>query len=134
MTENRESAASAAEHGFTPDELERFARVLEAERRARTTDAAALDSSMAQVLAARSDGTADDEHDPEGSTLTSDWSRLAGLGSASRAALGEIDRALDRIVAGSYGGCIRCGSPIGRARLEARPAAERCIDCARLGG
>jgi len=26
---------------------------------------------------------------------------------------------------------VRRGEPIGRARLEARPAAELCIDCAR---
>ena len=100
-------------------------------RRIRLADAAALDTSLADVRAARSDGTADDEHDPEGSTLTSDWSRLAGLSAAARNELATIDRALGRLDEGTYGACIRCSAPIGAGRLEARPAAEHCIECAR---
>ncbi|WP_130177382.1 TraR/DksA C4-type zinc finger protein [Cryobacterium sp. SO1] len=47
------------------------------------------------------------------------------------ASLAAIDAALVRIVEGGYGVCLRRGEPIGRERLEARPAAELCIDCAR---
>ncbi|MDN6557627.1 MAG: TraR/DksA C4-type zinc finger protein [Acidipropionibacterium acidipropionici] len=32
--------------------------------------------------------------------------------------------------AGSYGICASCGRPIPRVRLEARPAARTCADCA----
>ena len=95
-------------------------------------DVADLAASLADVRAARSDGTADDEHDPEGSTLTSDWSRLQGLSSAAAHRLAEIDRALARVDAGTYAICTRCHSPIGEARLEARPATEFCIECARI--
>ena len=43
--------------------------------------------------------------------------------------LRDIDGALQRIATGTYGICIRCGEPIGRARLEAYPTAKRCLTC-----
>jgi len=45
------------------------------------------------------------------------------------AALSDVDAALSRVAAGSYGECIDCGEPIAIARLKAYPAATRCIDC-----
>ena len=42
----------------------------------------------------------------------------------------DIDRALAKIDAGSYGFCDSCGSEIQSARLEARPATALCVDCA----
>jgi RNA polymerase-binding protein DksA len=46
--------------------------------------------------------------------------------------LKAIDEALLRIEDGTYGTCGRCGKPIDENRLEARPYANRCIDCKRL--
>lgn len=40
-----------------------------------------------------------------------------------------VESALARIAKGSYGLCSACGAPIGSGRLDADPAAERCIDC-----
>lgn len=40
-----------------------------------------------------------------------------------------IETALAAIDQGRYGLCRACGAQIGSARLEAEPAAERCIDC-----
>jgi len=45
------------------------------------------------------------------------------------AALADVDAALSRAAAGSYGECVDCGEPIAAARLKAYPAATRCIDC-----
>lgn len=45
--------------------------------------------------------------------------------------LASIDAALARIEDGSYGICTNCGRPITVERLEARPWADLCIDCAR---
>src|SRR5881396_2527921 len=42
----------------------------------------------------------------------------------------EIDEALAKLDAGSYGVCESCGQQIGDARLEAMPAARLCITCA----
>ena len=43
--------------------------------------------------------------------------------------LQHIEAALARIAEGSYGVCADCGEDIGRARLKAYPAAERCLPC-----
>jgi len=45
--------------------------------------------------------------------------------------IASVQRALARIQDGTYGECVRCGSEIAPARLEARPEAALCIDCAR---
>lgn len=46
------------------------------------------------------------------------------------ASIADIDRALAKIDAGSYGFCDMCGGEIAKARLEALPATSLCIDCA----
>lgn len=43
--------------------------------------------------------------------------------------LREIDAALARMKAGSYGTCIDCGTSIPAGRLDAHPTAECCIPC-----
>jgi DnaK suppressor protein len=45
------------------------------------------------------------------------------------AELGDIEAALERMDAGSYGQCTDCGVAIAPARLKAYPTAKRCIDC-----
>jgi DnaK suppressor protein len=40
-----------------------------------------------------------------------------------------LDRAMERIKAGTYGICQECGEPISKARLEAVPTATLCIAC-----
>jgi len=46
-------------------------------------------------------------------------------------AIGSANRALLRIENGTYGTCVLCGADIAPRRLEARPEASLCIDCAR---
>jgi DnaK suppressor protein len=43
--------------------------------------------------------------------------------------LGQIEGALRRIEAGTFGLCLTCGKPIAPERLEALPWAQDCIDC-----
>jgi DnaK suppressor protein len=43
--------------------------------------------------------------------------------------IGEIDEALARIDAGTYGTCVTCGAAIPEERLELRPFAGRCVAC-----
>ncbi|MCU1414876.1 MAG: hypothetical protein JWN80_2216 [Microbacteriaceae bacterium] len=82
------------------------------------------------VRRAKGDSVADDEHDPEGSTLTSDWSRISAIVNAAEAQRTDIQLAFARLQAGTYGLCLNCGGPIAEGRLAARPEAELCIDCA----
>jgi len=51
------------------------------------------------------------------------------LGGIERAELAEIDAALARIDADRYGLCIDCENEIPMRRLEAEPAALRCVAC-----
>ncbi len=44
--------------------------------------------------------------------------------------LAEIDAALARIHAGSYGICVHCGAAIPEERLELRPFTGDCVRCA----
>ncbi len=44
--------------------------------------------------------------------------------------LADVDRALAKVVAGTYGRCDGCGEPIPPARLTAKPAAATCVGCA----
>jgi DnaK suppressor protein len=48
------------------------------------------------------------------------------------AELGDIDAALERMDAGTYGQCTDCGVTIPPARLNAYPTAKRCLDCQTL--
>jgi RNA polymerase-binding transcription factor DksA len=43
--------------------------------------------------------------------------------------LQQVDHAMTRIEAGTYGICERCGKPIPASRLDALPEAALCIDC-----
>jgi len=47
--------------------------------------------------------------------------------------LREIDAALERVEAGTFGRCERCGREIDDERLEALPMARRCRDHAQEG-
>ena len=60
---------------------------------------------------------------------TEERSRLISLVRALRSNLREVDRALVKMQAGTYGTCERCGNPIGLERLTALPWAQLCIDC-----
>jgi RNA polymerase-binding transcription factor DksA len=41
----------------------------------------------------------------------------------------EVDRALERLEAGTYGTCEMCRAPIPEERLKAIPWAARCVSC-----
>lgn len=71
----------------------------------------------------------DDAGFSDRSHSTQERSRLISVVEALRSNLADVDRALGRIDAGTYGSCERCGEPIDPARLEARPWAMLCIEC-----
>jgi DnaK suppressor protein len=53
------------------------------------------------------------------------------LSNHARNLLSQIDEAMRRMDAGTYGTCERCGQAIELARLEALPYATLCMDCKR---
>src|SRR5438477_370192 len=58
-----------------------------------------------------------DEESGEGATMNVERERDLTLSAQASAAVDEIDRALAKIDAGTYGLCEQCGQPIVRARL-----------------
>ena len=91
---------------------------------------AALTGDYAGIVEASKDSNADDEHDPEGSTIAFERSQVGTLVEDARHQLAEVDAAKARLADGTYGTCEECGGPIGEGRLEARPTARTCIRCA----
>ena len=105
-------------------------RRLESEHRRTLAHLASLTSDYDGVVAASRDSNADDEHDPEGATIAFERSQIGAVRQQARDHLEEIEAALARVAAGTYGTCETCGREIGEARLEARPVARTCIGCA----
>lgn len=91
---------------------------------------ATLTADFAALVEASEGSNADDEHDPEGSTIAFERSQVDAFIQQGRRDLEEIDAALARLEQGTYGTCERCARPIAAGRLEVRPTARRCIDCA----
>lgn len=87
-------------------------------------------SALAELVHDRQGSNDDDEHDPEGVTLSSEWSRLSALADAAADEVRQYDDALARWDAGDYGICANCGRPIPEGRLEVRPFARLCVPCA----
>src|SRR5919202_635533 len=65
-----------------------------------------------------------DNHLAEGASLTLEQEIDDSLEENSEHLLSEIDDALARIDAGTYGTCVNCGKPIAPERLEAIPHAS----------
>lgn len=72
---------------------------------------------------------ADDEHDPEGSTVSLDQARDTALLERIEDTLSELTAAHERLATGTYGVCERCARPIPAERLQARPEARLCVQC-----
>lgn len=97
------------------------------ERASLLTGITGMEEDMGALVAASVDSNADDEHDPEGQTIAYERSQLGALTDRARAHLAEVDAAVARLDAGTYGICVVCHQPIDRARLDARPTAEACV-------
>jgi DnaK suppressor protein len=100
------------------------------DREATAVLVARLVSDIASFQTSAKDSAADDEHDPEGPTLAFERSQANAILGQTRDHLAQIDSALQRIEAGSYGVCATCNRPIPLARLDARPYSTQCVTCA----
>jgi RNA polymerase-binding transcription factor DksA len=68
-------------------------------------------------------------HQADDADALSDFERNQALIANSRAMLGQVNAALERLDQGVYGTCRRCGKEINPRRLQALPYAIFCIDC-----
>jgi DnaK suppressor protein len=110
-----------------------LARLFAAEKADAAERIAALTEDLDRLMQASVGANADDEHDPEGTTIAFERAQLAALLDASRRRLTELDGAAARLAAGSYGRCESCGEPISADRLAARPTTTTCVTCAAHG-
>jgi RNA polymerase-binding transcription factor DksA len=100
------------------------------ERRSTLESIDALASNFDDFVASSREVAIDDEHDPEGHTIAFERQQLSSLLESAHVRLVEIDRALARLDARTYGTCEICGHAIPDDRLMARPAARMCVSCA----
>ena len=70
-----------------------------------------LTGDYAGIVEASQDSNADDEHDPEGSTIAFERSQVGALVEDARHQLAEVDAAWARLADGTYGTCEACGEP-----------------------
>lgn len=74
-------------------------------------------------------GPADPDSSERAVQMEDDQS-LEGQAAVISDQIASVRRALDRIEEGTYGECVKCGREIAEGRLEARPEAALCIECA----
>lgn len=123
-------APPIAVEGFSAKTLDRLRRLLEEERETYLRQARDLAAEAEALASEREPGdTQFDEESGEGDTLNIERERDLALSASARQAVEEIDRALARMDARTYGVCERCGKKISVARLEALPYAALCIEC-----
>lgn len=111
-------------------DVEEIAAVLHERRREALARLAGTDAEREAVVSAARESVTDDEHDPEGSTIAYERRILDALTHDMRERIAEVDAALGRIDAGTYGTCTRCHRPVPVERLRALPTASTCVACA----
>jgi RNA polymerase-binding transcription factor DksA len=73
-------------------------------------------------------GLSYDSNFADSSQVTAERGEAEALVNELRSSLRDVERALERVAAGTYGTCEKCGNPIAPARLEAMPAVTTCIE------
>lgn len=102
---------------LSPDHLRRLRAALVAEAETQARQCAVHLASAGQLR---------DLMDPD-SVLERELAQAGAL--RAREAVAEVELALDRIEAGTYGWCVSCRAPVPFERLEAVPSARFCVRC-----
>lgn len=71
-----------------------------------------------------------DQNFADSAQVTGERVEVEALATSLKESLDEVETALNKLDTGSFGTCEGCGQPISMARLEAKPAARYCIECA----
>jgi len=85
---------------------------------------------LAQLGRGDATGLDFDENFADSGQVTAERGEVEALSGQLRETLQEIEDALAKFDAGTYGECESCHQRISEARLEAMPAARLCISCA----
>lgn len=77
-----------------------------------------------------SEGLSYDPNFADSSQVTAERGETEALATTLTTNLMDVEHALAKLDAGTYGICEGCGGEIAPARMEAMPAARLCINCA----
>jgi RNA polymerase-binding transcription factor len=114
---------------LTDAERAALRELVEVERARAQRRLSSLERTFDEMVEAADLEPPDDEHDPEGTTAY-ERAQVTSLAAEARARLAQLDQALTELDGEGYGACQRCGQPIGRPRLQARPGTMHCVHCA----
>jgi RNA polymerase-binding transcription factor len=127
----RPSAAAAPAPGVTTQDYEEFAERLQDERRKILKEMGHLEHTVLKINQRDSAGDLSGYsfHMADVGTDAMEREKAFLFASAEGRQLLEINEALRRVYAGTYGVCEECERPIARARLEVMPYARLCLSC-----
>ncbi len=104
--------------------------LLESERQVYTSQAEMFKEEAATLARESEPGDVQfDEESGEGGNSTMERERDLALLASHLATVSEIDSALEKIQAGTYGICENCKAEIPRIRMRALPYARLCVKC-----
>jgi DnaK suppressor protein len=110
--------------------LEGQRKALYDERANYLRQATSLRAEADQLAADRDPGDVQfDEESGQGDSMNVERERDLALSAQALASIDEIDRSLEKIIAGTYGVCEKCGVNIPKERLRALPYAALCVQC-----
>lgn len=119
--------ASTAPEPLTDDSLASIKAELEREASRLRKDLEFTQSDIAGIVGDSGSSAGDDLADAGSKTFEREQEMV--VADQMRESLEQVEQALGRIEAGTYGTCESCGRPIGRLRLEAYPRASLCMEC-----
>jgi DnaK suppressor protein len=95
---------------------------------------AEYDTSISELTELQRDRFADSAGDDQADTGTKTFEREQEITLANNLLerITQVERAIDRLGAGNYGWCERCGNAIPVERLAAFPSATLCVHCKQL--
>ncbi len=89
-----------------------------------------LSRQLAELGFGGEEGPTYDSNFADSSQVTAERGEAEALAASLRETLDEVEHALSKLETGTYGLCEGCDQRIDPARLEAKPAARLCMDCA----
>ena len=115
------------EKPWTAREVKDIAEELTSDIDRLTSELAAADAELSDLLRNSGDGAGDDQADSGSSALEREQELT--LVNNTRDLLAQTTRALARIAAGTFATCESCGKAVGKARVQAFPRATLCVEC-----
>jgi RNA polymerase-binding protein DksA len=115
---------------LTADKLDTFRTSLRTERLRVLGNIEALTAEFSTSLSDESEENGLESHIADQGTMTFLRERDISIEDAEERLLMDIDSAIARVDAGTFGTCTQCGAEIDTERLEALPWAALCISCA----